>query len=110
MMLLMLTQALIKEKIPGLRLIIGALVASVIVPFTLFFPESILATVHGTILYSLFIILSTFGFQTISRFFKQLFTFCFITYSVGRALVAVHCLFPQSVTLSLGGLLPFRQG
>lgn len=110
MMLLMLTQALIKEKIPRLRLILGALVASMIVPFTLFFPASILATVYGKILFSFFIILSTFGFQTIYRFFKQLFTFYFITFSVGGALVAVHFLFHQSFTVSLGGLLTFRQG
>lgn len=110
LMLLMMTQALMKEKTRRLRLIVGALVASFIVPFTLLFPESILTRVYGKLVYSFLIILVTFGFQTINRFFKQLLFFYFITFSVGGALIAVHFLYYQSLILSLEGILSIKQG
>ncbi|MFD1849139.1 sigma-E processing peptidase SpoIIGA [Oceanobacillus bengalensis] len=102
LMLLMLTQALARDSTRKIRVVFGALVASLIVPVTLYFPDSFFTSVIGKLLFSLFIILCSFGFITIYRFFKLLLLFYFTTFAIGGGLLGLHFLFSNPVTLSSG--------
>lgn len=109
-MLLLLTQALAREYAKRYRLFIGAFVASLLVPITLFYPESFFASVFGKLLYSIIIILSSFRFYTIYRTVKLLLLFYFVSFSVGGGLIAAHYLFQNPIGLSQGGFLTFDSG
>ncbi|MFD2044017.1 sigma-E processing peptidase SpoIIGA [Ornithinibacillus salinisoli] len=110
MMLLLLTQALAKENVKKYRLFIGALVASLLVPITVFYPGSFFTTVIGKLLYSVIIILSSFHFYSVYRTIKLLFLFYFTSFSVGGGLIAAHFLFQNPIGLSQGGFLTFDRG
>src|SRR5699024_12775420 len=58
LMLLMLTGAMVKERVTKRRLLFGAFVASLIVPLSLYFPNSFLTSIVGKLLYSLLIVRS----------------------------------------------------
>ncbi|WP_047984550.1 sigma-E processing peptidase SpoIIGA [Ornithinibacillus californiensis] len=109
-MLLMLTQALLREYTPKRRLAIGAMVASFIVPITLYFPNTVISTVYGKILYSILIILVTFRFISVKRMLKQLLMFYFVSFSIGGGLFAAHYLFQYPIALSVTGLFSFSAG
>jgi len=109
-MLLLLTQALLRENTRKIRIIIGAFIASLIVPITLYMPDSILTAAIGKFIYSIFIILSTFGFVSIYRLIKLLFTFYFTTFAIGGGLLAIHFLFQHPIGLSANGILTVNSG
>jgi len=109
-MLLLLTQALLREQTKKLRVLMGAFVASLIVPITIYMPDSFVATGVGKLLYSLLIILCTFGFATIYRTAKQLLTFYFITFAIGGGLFSVHFLFQQPVEFAASGIVTMNSG
>ncbi|WP_156290422.1 sigma-E processing peptidase SpoIIGA [Oceanobacillus salinisoli] len=109
-MLLLLTKALARDSTKMIRIILGAFVASLIVPITVFYPDSIFSGVVGKILYSLFIILCSFGFITIYRYSKLLLLFYFTTFSIGGGLVGLHFLFSNPIAVSSGGLMTFNKG
>lgn len=110
MMLLMLTQALVRDDTRKLRIMFGALIASLIVPISLYYPNSLINTLFGKLVYSILIVFCAFRFHSIYRLIKQLLLFYFITFSVGGALIAVHFLFQNSITMSLNGLLTLNSG
>ncbi|GIO26070.1 sigma-E processing peptidase SpoIIGA [Ornithinibacillus bavariensis] len=110
LMLLMLTQALSRVYTLKRRLVIGAIVASLIVPATIYYPSAFLNTVYGKLLYSILIILVTFQFTTIRLFLKQLLMFYFVTFSIGGGLFAAHYLLQNPVALSVNGILTFSSG
>lgn len=110
MMLLMLTKHLAKVKASGIRLIFGAFVASLLVPLSFFFPNTFFTTVTGKLIFSIIIILCTFGFYTVFRIFKILFIFYFITFAIGGGLIALHFLFQHPIAISSSGLLTFQTG
>ncbi|WP_026906032.1 sigma-E processing peptidase SpoIIGA [Paucisalibacillus globulus] len=109
-MLLMLTQVLCREYTSKRRLIIGAFVASLIVPMTLYFPNSYISTVFGKILYSILIILATFRFISINRMLKQLILFYFVSFAIGGGLFAAHYFLQSPVALTTTGLISFSSG
>src|SRR5690625_4786690 len=82
MMLLMLTQILSKDNTGKLRIAFGAFIASLIVPITLYYPNTFMTTVIGKLLFSMVIILSAFRFTTIYQSIKQLLLFYFISFIV----------------------------
>lgn len=110
MMLLMLTGAIVREKISRVRILAGAFVASLIVPLSLYYPDAFLTTIVGKLSYSLLIIYSTFRFRSISRTLKLLLTFYFITFSVGGGLTALHHMFQNPIGISQTGILTFNGG
>ncbi|WP_330948425.1 sigma-E processing peptidase SpoIIGA [Virgibacillus sp. MG-45] len=110
MMLLMLTQAIAKEKTTVKRLVVGAFIASLLVPITLYYPNSFSSTVIGKIAYSLLIIGCTFRWYSVKRFLKLLFLFYFTTFSIGGGLIAVHYLFQRPIGISAEGLFTFQSG
>lgn len=109
-MLILLTQALMREKSKQYRIFSGALFASVIVPVTVYFPNSFFSTIIGKILFSLAIILIAFRFHTVSRTLKLLAMFYFVTFSVGGGMVAIHFLAQRPAVINTNGLLTMNQG
>ena len=110
MMLLMLTKALARDQTNQWRLLFGAFIASLIVPFTIYFPNSFLSTFYGKILYSIFIILCTFKFRSIYQMMKLLALFYFTSFIIGGGLIAVHFLFYHPIDISMSGIITFQQG
>ncbi|WP_085992466.1 sigma-E processing peptidase SpoIIGA [Oceanobacillus senegalensis] len=109
-MLLLLTKALARDHTKIIRIAIGAFFASCIVPITLIYPDSFFSSVTGKVLYSLFIILSSFGFITIYRYLKLFLLFYFTTFAIGGGLVALHFLFSSPITVTTSGLVTFNKG
>lgn len=110
LMLLMLTKALCREYTPKRRLVLGAIVASLIVPITLYFPNTYISTVLGKILYSILIIFVTFRFISVNRMVKQLLLFYFVSFSIGGGLFAAHYLLQKPIALSAAGILSYSSG
>lgn len=110
MMLLMLTQTLAKERSGKIRILFGAVIASLVVPLSLYYPDSILTTAAGKFLYSIVIILCSFRFYSIQRFGKLLLLFYFTTFSIGGGLIALHFLLQNPVGFSETGVLTMEKG
>lgn len=109
-MLLMLTKALVRDSTKIIRIVFGAFIASLIVPITVYFPDHFFNTILGKILYSLIIILCSFGFITVYRYFKLLLMFYFTTFTIGGGLVGLHFLFSNPITMSTSGVITFNKG
>jgi len=109
-MLLLLTNTLAKLNTKKLRLFIGALLASLIVPLSIFNPDHFITSPFGKILFSIFIILAAFGFKNIYRMFKLLFLFYFVNFSIGGGLVAIHFFLQNPVTLTNTGFFTYNTG
>ncbi|MHA6251376.1 sigma-E processing peptidase SpoIIGA [Oceanobacillus sp. CAU 1775] len=109
-MLLALTNKLTKINIKQSRLILGALVASMMVPLTIYFPDTFVTILPFKIMFSMLIIFTTFGFKNIIRFMKLLFMFYFISFSVGGGLIAIHFILNNPVAASNTGILTYNLG
>ncbi|MBU5467731.1 sigma-E processing peptidase SpoIIGA [Virgibacillus sp. MSJ-26] len=110
LMLLMLTGAMVKERVTKRRLLFGAFVASLIVPLSLYFPNTFLTSIVGKLLYSLLIVFCTFRFISIHRTLKLLLIFYFITFAIGGGLIALHHMAQSPVGMSDSGILTFSKG
>lgn len=110
LMLLLLTQALVRERTGKIRILFGAFIASLIVPITIYMPDSILTSTAGKFVYSILIILCTFGFVSFYRLVKLLFTFYFTTFAIGGGMIAIHFLFQNPIGLSQSGIFTFNSG
>jgi stage II sporulation protein GA (sporulation sigma-E factor processing peptidase) len=110
MMLLFLTQALARESIRKKRIVFGAVVASLIVPVSFYFPDSFFASAMGKFMYSMLIIYCSFGYNSFHRMVKLLFLFYFVSFSIGGGLIAIHFLFQQPVSITANGILTVNQG
>lgn len=104
MMLLQLTQYLAKDNTKIRRLVLGAFIASLIVPLTLYFPNFFLTSFYGKFLYSIIIIVCSFRFQTVYQTIKLLFLFYFTSFSIGGGLLAIHFLFQNPMAISANNL------
>lgn len=89
-MILLLTAKLIKQRLSLLRLFTSSLIASVIIPFIVFFPTSFINTIPVKLLYSVLIILFTFGWKNWFQLFKRLSMFYFISFVMGGGLLAIQ--------------------
>ncbi|RDW18474.1 sigma-E processing peptidase SpoIIGA [Oceanobacillus arenosus] len=110
MMLLLLTQALSREGTRKRRILLGAFIASLLVPITIYFPDSFISSTIGKILYSALIIFSTFGYRSIHRFFRILLLFYFTTFAIGGGLIGLHFLLQNPIGMSGNNLLTFSSG
>lgn len=109
-MLLLLTDKLARLHTSRLRLAFGAFVASLIVPITILFPDSFFTSIIGKLLFSMLIILASFGFNKISQVLKLLALFYMMSFSVGGGLIAIHFIAEQPFTISQSGFLTYNTG
>lgn len=98
--ILLLVSYIVKLNTRIWRLIIGSLIATIFVPLTLYFPHSFINTVVGKGLYSIFIVIVTFGFISFHQLFKQLLTFYSISFIAGGSLLSIHYILEDSVQTS----------
>jgi len=96
--LLMLTNYLVKGHANRLTIVLGALFASMIVPIHLYFPNSFLTSTIGKLIFSMIIVLITFRIISFFDFLKTLLTFYFVTFSIGGGLIAVYYMFEHPIT------------
>ncbi|AUJ26767.1 sigma-E processing peptidase SpoIIGA [Virgibacillus dokdonensis] len=109
-MLLMLTQALARDDTKKLRLAIGAFVASLTVPISIYFPESIATSVPGKIVASGIIIIVAFGYRNKYRWVKLFALFYFVSFSIGGGLTAIHFLLQRPFYVHTNGFLTYNSG
>ncbi|MDM5297836.1 sigma-E processing peptidase SpoIIGA [Bacillus pumilus] len=104
LLLLLLTAFILKRQVKKRRYMLGALIGSSIVLF-LFTPIAMFVS-HplGKLLFSVLIVLATFGFQRFRSFFQNLFAFYFVTFLMGGGMIGVHS-FLQTNTVIQDGLL-----
>lgn len=89
MLILTLTKYLAKVSIHPFQLLSGAIIATLLVPMIIYFPNSIVNTFIGKIIYSILIILCTFGLRQV---IKKLLIFYFISFTIGGGLFSIHYL------------------
>lgn len=109
-MLLLLTNKLARLHTNLFRLAFGAFIASLIVPFSVYYPESFVSSAVGKMLFSIIIILISFRFLSFRHMLKLLFLFYFITFSIGGGLIALHFIAQQPITVSQTGIFTFNSG
>ncbi|WP_096435495.1 sigma-E processing peptidase SpoIIGA [Alteribacter populi] len=98
-MLLALTAITVKRSVSKWRLVLGALVASSYL-FILFSPlTTYVAHPLIKVLYSVGIVLTTFGFKGFKPFFKVWMMFYFVSFVTGGGLIAAHSFFSTEVFL-----------
>ncbi|MFC2950191.1 sigma-E processing peptidase SpoIIGA [Virgibacillus sediminis] len=110
MMLLLLTQALARDSTQKWRICLGAFVASLLVPISVYYPDTFISSVAGKFLYSVLIIICAFRFVNLHRFMRLLLLFYFTTFAVGGGMVAVHFLFQSPVGIHANGLITYNAG
>lgn len=110
MMLLMLTQALAKDGTRKIRIVFGAFIASLLVPLSIYYPDTFFNTVAGKLLYSIIIIMCSFRIRSLHRMMKLLLLFYFTTFAIGGGLLAIHFLLQNPIGMSSGGILTFNSG
>ncbi|MBM7552843.1 sigma-E processing peptidase SpoIIGA [Thalassobacillus pellis] len=109
-MILTLTLAVTKSYAPKGRVMTAAFVASLIVPLTIYFPDSFLTSPAGKFIYSIAIISVAFSFKSLKIFLRNLVTFYFITFALGGALMAGHFFIQSNIHLSSDGMVTFSGG
>lgn len=109
-MLLLITKTLLKEHTKFSRIFLGAFIASLIVPIHIYFPNSFFTTIFGKLLYSLFIVFSSFKFYSVYRMLKLWGMFYVVTFVVGGGLTAIYNLVGQTFILNKQGVLTHVNG
>lgn len=110
MMLIMLTLILAKENTRKRRIILGSFVASVIVPITIYFPDSFFTSIIGKFLYSILIIVCSCNFRSVYQLFRLLLLFYFVTFTIGGGLMAIHFMVESPFGVSSNGIITFNNG
>src|SRR5699024_36692 len=110
MMLLMLTGTLARERTKRKRLFLGAFLAALLVPITLFYPNTFFTNVIGKFVFSLGIIICTFRFRSVYQTAKLLILFYFTTFAIGGGLIGIHYFLNQPMMMSANGVLTFNGG
>lgn len=104
-MILLLTSKLSRVKLSRSRLLLGTIVASLIVPVTVYFPGTIFTHVGFKFIYSIVIILSTFGYVQLFQMMKRLCVFYFVTFAIGGGLIGIHFILNESI-IGVDNMLP----
>ncbi|WP_138414995.1 sigma-E processing peptidase SpoIIGA [Aquibacillus sediminis] len=109
-MILLLVQSITRNNAQKWRVLLGAMVASLLVPIALFAPESFVITTFGKALYSLVIVLAAFGFINFRQFVHHLLSFYFVSFALGGGLIAIHFFLGNQLSVNNGGILTFQTG
>ncbi|ARI79198.1 sigma-E processing peptidase SpoIIGA [Halobacillus mangrovi] len=109
-MILFLTQGVTRAKSKKSRVFLAALVASVIVPISIFMPDSWLMSSLGKVFYSFFIVWAAYSFSSLRAFFFQWVTFYFITFAIGGSMLGVHFFLATEISIQGGSVVTFTGG
>ncbi|KGX93254.1 stage II sporulation protein GA [Pontibacillus halophilus JSM 076056 = DSM 19796] len=109
-MILMLTQYIAKSTSKSYRLALAAAFASMLVPITLFYPQSIVTHPIGKVLFSIVILLIAFGFKNSRRFSRLFLLFYFVSFALGGSLFGIYYFLNQQIQLSGGVVLTYQTG
>lgn len=109
-MLLMLTQILAKETVKKWRILMGAFIASLLVPISIYASGSFFTSFIGKCFYSCLIIMSTFGLHSFYRLMKLLLLFYFVSFSIGGGLIAIYYMMHHTIVITAQGWLTFHSG
>lgn len=109
-LILLLVQLITRHHTNKWRLFFGACFATLIVPVTIYHPESFLTSVFGKIIFSILIILCSFKVLNFMQFTKLFFSFYFMTFSLGGGLIALHFLMNESFLVNVHGFLTYETG
>lgn len=109
-MILFLTQGVTRAKSKRSRVFLAALVASVIVPISIYMPDSWLMSSLGKVFYSFFIVWVAFSFSSLRAFFFQWVTFYFITFTIGGSMLGVHFFLATEISVQGGSVVTFTGG
>ncbi|SFD82412.1 sporulation factor SpoIIGA. Unknown type peptidase. MEROPS family U04 [Lentibacillus persicus] len=110
LMLLMLTQTLAKDSTRKLRIVVGAFIASLAVPLTIYYPDSFIASLIGKLMFSIIIIVCSFHIRSLYQMIKLLLLFYFVTFTIGGGLIAIHFLFQSPFSITANGILTVSSG
>lgn len=102
LLLLLLTAIILKRKLSKWRLLLGALVASSLIvllltPYSFLFYHPVIK-----MLFSVVIVLTTFGFTRISVLLQNILMFYFISFICGGGLIALHYFFNTEMIILNG--------
>lgn len=89
---------------------VGAIVASLLVPLTLFYPTSFITHPVGKGLFSIIIVLTAFGFKNIRLFSRHLIYFYFTSFAIGGGLIGVYYFLGQQVQSVGGAFITYNEG
>lgn len=109
-MLILLTAFILKRKWKWYRVCLGALLGSSMVLFAVSSISEIMNDPLIKILFSIGMILVSFGFIKGILFIKTLLVFYFSTFMVGGGIVGLHYLFQSSVMYTNGVLITMSNG
>lgn len=98
--LLLLTKYVARETIPWFRLFLGTVIATLLVPLVIYFPNTFIQSLLGKVIYSILIIVVTFGIKSVQQVVANLFIFYFISFTVGGGLIGIQYLTTQSTSIS----------
>jgi stage II sporulation protein GA (sporulation sigma-E factor processing peptidase) len=94
--ILLLTQSVLYIHVKWTRVCFAGLIGSLIVLLQVFFPHLYFEQWYIKFLHSVVMILVAFGFISFSEMMKRLFTFYFMTFTIGGGLLGIHFMFDNS--------------
>lgn len=109
-MILYLTSGVTRAKFSKVRLWTGAVLASAIVPISIYMPQSWLMTSIGKVIFSLLIISVAFSYSSLRGFFMKWISFYFITFAIGGSMLGVHYFLSTEIQLQGGSVVTFSGG
>jgi len=109
-MILMLTHSLSNSQNNRWRLMIGAVVASLLVPINLYYPASMWSSPLGKGIFSIIIILTAFGFRNLRIFVRHILYFYFITFAIGGGLFGLYYVLNEQIQVSNGVIVTYQTG
>nr|WP_231572595.1 sigma-E processing peptidase SpoIIGA [Halobacillus sp. BBL2006] len=109
-MILFLTQGVTRAKSKKSRMFLAAFIASVIVPISIYMPDSWLTSSLGKVFYSILIVWVAYSFSSLRAFFFQWVSFYFITFSIGGSMLGVHYFLATEISIQGGSIVTFSGG
>lgn len=109
-MILMLTHSLSKSQNNRWRLILGAGVASLLVPINIYFPASLWSSPLGKGIFSIIIIFTAFGFRNLRIFVRHILYFYFISFAIGGGLFGIYFVLNEHIQVSNGVIVTYQTG
>src|SRR5690625_324073 len=103
-MILLLTNYMIRSNTSKKRLLFGSIIATLLVPLQLLYPNFLVNSLWGKISYSVGIMLFTFGWRGILALCKTVGVFYFISFAIGGGMLGFHYLLEDVFTYSKSSL------